>query len=731
MIANFHSFVKGRVFNYNKGYSIVSQIKNMNLETFFSPRSIAVIGASTNVGSVGYTLTENLLENGYTGTIYPINPKTETLFGLPCYAKISLIPHEIDLAIIIVPANIVPLVLREVGEKGVRSAIIISAGFKETGDEGRKLEEEITSIAKEKNIALLGPNCLGFLRPSIGLNASFAKVLPSDGTIAFFSQSGALCTALLDLSKDSLGFSHFVSIGNKAIIDENSLLKFLSTQKEVSVMSLYTEGITDANKLIETGQAILARVDAKPIIALKSGTTIAGTEASSSHTGALAGSDSAYTALFKQARIVRAESFENLIDLLSVFSHNALPENNRIAIITNAGGLGVLATDSAIENDLRIAHLSDETKSKLRSFLPPSASVNNPVDVLGDALADRYRYALESIIGDDSVDIILVIVTPQTMTEDVKTAEAIISIKKHYHKPIVAVFAGKESFRAGIDLLHANDVAVFAYPESSMRALGALARVTAWRTKLALPEIILPPCETEKAREILTKIQNEGRTTPTEKETSEILSAYGFPFFSIYEVQTKEEAIVAGEKIGKKVALKIVSPDIIHKSDAGGVILGIDPKKTGEAFERLIETVKKNVPDARIDGALIVEMAESGGKELLLGLKKEPGLGTLLVFGLGGIYVETLKDVTMRFVPVNENDIEEMIHELKSSAILTGVRGEAGIDMKYLKETLMRLAQFAIDFPEVAELDINPLLVFSEGANFRVLDARIRLEKTL
>ncbi|OIQ01685.1 MAG: hypothetical protein AUK58_04145 [Candidatus Moranbacteria bacterium CG2_30_41_165] len=701
----------------------------MNLSTLFEPQSIAVIGASTKVGTVGYTLTENLLHNGYAGTIYPINPKAETLFGLPCYANISLIPHEIDLAIIIVPASIVPLVLREVGEKGVMSAIIISAGFKETGETGRKLEEEIIAIAKEKNIALLGPNCLGFLRPSLGLNASFAKVLPSDGNIAFFSQSGALCTALLDLSKEALGFSHFVSIGNKAIIDENILLQFFSADKNVSVMSFYTEGITDASSVIETGRAILARPDAKPIIALKSGTTTAGTKASSSHTGALAGSDSAYTALFKQARIIRAESFENLIDLLSVFSHNTLPENNRVAIITNAGGLGVLATDAAIESGLRIAEFGEETKTKLRDALPPSASVSNPVDVLGDALAERYQYALERVVKDDNVDMMLVIVTPQTMTEDVKTAEAIIAIKKHYHKPIVAVFAGKASFRAGIDLLRENAVAVFSYPESSMKALGALAQITKWRTMPSVPNITLANIDKEKASEILTKVREDGRLTPTEKETSEILKAYGFPFFATYEVTTKEEAITAGRAIGKKVALKIVSPDIIHKSDAGGVILGIDPDNIGEAYDTLMKTVKKNVPDARIDGALVVEMAEKGGKELLLGLKKEPGLGTLLVFGLGGIYVETLKDVTMRFVPLEESDIEEMVQELKSSALLTGVRGEAGIDMRTLKELLMRLAEFALAFPEVEELDINPLLIFSDKENFRVLDARIRLSK--
>jgi len=703
----------------------------MQLKTLFSPRSIAVIGASTKIGSVGYTLTENLLKNGYAGSIYPINPKTDNLFGLPCYANIFLIPHEIDLAIIIVPANIVPLVLREVGEKGVPSAIIISSGFKETGEAGKKLEDEITLISKEYNIALLGPNCLGFLRPSLGLNASFAKILPEDGKIAFFSQSGALCTAILDITHDALAFSHFVSIGNKAVINENELLRFFASDKNIDVISFYTEGLIDSAKIIETGRAVLSQSDAKPIIALKSGTTPAGTQASSSHTGALAGSDDAYEALFKQARIIRATSLENLLDLLSVFSNNHLPENNRVAIITNAGGPGVLATDSAIDSGLRIASLGEETKKKLRAVLPPSASVNNPVDVLGDALALRYQNALEIIAVDEETDMILVIVTPQTMTEDIKTAEAIISIKKHYDKPIVAVFAGKKSFSAGIELLRKNNVATFAYPESSMMVLGSLARVTHWRKQIAIPPIKLTNIDQKKAEIIIAKVKNESRTALTEKEASGVLQTYGFPFFATYEVRSKEEALEVAQKIGTNVALKIVSPDIIHKSDAGGVMLGVDPNNAGEAYDRLIATVKKNAPDAKIDGALVVEMAGKGGKELLLGLKKEPGLGTLLVFGLGGIYVETLKDITMRFIPLSESDIDEMVREIKSFALLSGIRGETGIDVLYLKELLMRLAKFALDFPEIAELDINPLLAFPKGNDFRVLDARIRLEKNV
>lgn len=699
----------------------------MPLQTLFAPKSIAVIGASTQIGSVGYTLTENLLKNGYSGTIYPINPKTDTLFNLPCYPKISLVPYDIDLAIIIVPAPIVPLVLRETGEKGVHNVVIISAGFKETGEEGKKLEDEVVAIAQEFDMALLGPNCLGFLRPSLGLNASFAKLIPQDGNIAFFSQSGALCTALLDLTVDSLRFSHFVSIGNKAVIDENEFLHFFASDQDVKTISFYTEGLTDANTIIETGRAILGLPNPKPIIALKSGTTLAGTQASSSHTGALAGSDDAYEALFKQARIIRAKNLEQLSDLLSVFSCNPLPENDRIGIITNAGGLGVLATDAAVKAGLNIATFEDETTKKLQAVLPPSASVHNPVDVLGDALASRYHSTLEIVALDKGTDMLLVIVTPQTMTEGEETAKAIIDTRKRTSKPIVAVFAGKESFTASIALLQEHHITTLTYPESSVEALAALACVAKWRKQIPPVPIHLSNINKEVANQVITRVKKEGREALTEQEASHVLEAYGFPFFSSHVVKNKHEAVKAAYAIGKNVALKIISPDIIHKSDAGGVILDVHPADVENAYDRILANVKKHSPRAKIDGVLVVEMAEKGGKELLLGLKKEPGLGTLLVFGLGGIYVETWKDISMRFIPLEATDIDEMVQEIKSYALLEGVRGEKGIDLLYLKELLGRLAQLALDFPEIEELDINPLLVFPERTNFRVLDARMRI----
>ncbi|HLC95344.1 MAG TPA: acetate--CoA ligase family protein, partial [Patescibacteria group bacterium] len=612
--------------------------------------------------------------------------------------------------------------------RDVRSAIIISSGFKEMGEAGRALEEEIVSIAKEYDMALLGPNCLGFLHPAIGLNASFAKRMPKNGDIAFFSQSGALCTALLDLSADSLGFSSFVSNGNKAVIGENELLRFFAQDEETNIISFYSEGLSDAPKIIETGRAILSRSVAKPIIALKSGVTEAGTLASSSHTGALAGSDAAYQALFKQARILRAENLETLLDMLTVFSHNPLPQGNAVGIITNAGGLGVLATDAAVTYGLTLAPLSPETKKKLE-HLPPAAGKNNPVDVLGDALADRYRMALEALANDTSVDMLLIIVTPQTMTQAKETAEAIADVKQYSQKPIVAIYAGKESLAEGLTMLQKNNIATLTYPESGAQALSALWQIALWRKQFASTPFAFDDIDHATAQKIMSTVKNENRTALSEEEVSTLLRAYGFPLLESHIVTTREEALAITQKIGKPSVMKIVSPDIIHKSDVGGVILDVTPDTGATAFDQLMSQVKSHLPEARITGALIAEMVDRhNGHEIILGLKKEPALGTLVLAGLGGIYVETFKDVAMRFVPLQEEDASEMLAELQSYPLLQGARGQQGIHIPTLLHLIGRLSQLATDFPHITELDINPIVVFSEPENFRVLDARISVE---
>ena len=554
--------------------------------------------------------------------------------------------------------------------------------------------------------------------------------MPQSGEIAFFSQSGALCTALLDLGGDDLGFSYFVSTGNKSVTGENELLRFFAEDERVKLLSFYSEGLRDSEKLIETGRALLARAESKPVIALKSGVTLAGTAASSSHTGALAGSDAAYQALFKQARMIRAESLEHLLDLLSVFSKNPLPAGNRLGIITNAGGLGVLATDSAVLHGLEIATLSPETKTKL-GVLPAAAGINNPVDVLGDALADRYRFAIDALVADEHVDMLLVIVTPQTMTQAKETAEAIADAKRHGGKPIVAVYAGKESLAAGLEVLQKNNVATVVYPESGAQALAALLQVTEWRKKSATATpFAFDDIDQAAARAIINQAKEDGRVALTETEAAAVLKAYGFPLLETHTVTNKEEAEAVAQKFGRPVVMKIVSPDIVHKSDVGGVLLRVEPHEGAAAYDKLMAQVKQHAPDARIEGALISEMiAQDHSHEIILGLKKEAGLGTLVLAGLGGIFVETFKDVSMRFSPLLPEDADEMLHELVSFPLLEGARGQIGVHIPTLIEMIGRLSVLAKDFPEIAELDINPVLAFPESKDFRVLDARLRLEK--
>lgn len=700
----------------------------MSLHTLFSPKSIAVIGASSRPGSVGNDVAKNLVESDFRGQVYLVNPKGGILFGRTCYPSIQDIPDTIELAIIIVPASVVPTVLREAGEKLVRAAVVISAGFRETGPAGQALENELIAIANEYKLELLGPNCLGFIRPHLFLNASFASTTPTDGQIAFFSQSGALSSAFLDLGRGSLGFSTFASIGNKALIDERALLAHFAEDDATRVIGFYTEGLSDAYALIHAGQALLAKK--KPVIALKSGTTVAGTTASSSHTGAVAGSDAAYDALFRQAGIVRAAHFQELLEFLASFSQNPLPRGNRVAIVTNAGGLGVLATDAATENGLVMATFEQATIQALQSVLPEAANSHNPVDVLGDALAERYAQALTIVARDPGVDLLLVILTPQTMTEDAATARAIVSLRRaRPDLPIATVFSGQKLVERGIRLLNEGGVVNFLYPERAARALGALYRVQAWQhlSPRQPLDFDLPQVKEAEARQVLDETRQQGQVQLGQESAATFLKAYGFPFIESTIVKSPEEARAFALRLGRPLALKIVSPDIIHKSDVGGVILNVQPENADVTYQHLLTTVKVHAPHATLVGALAAEMSAPDSLELLLGLKQEPGLGTLIVVGLGGIYVEIMKDISLRFAPLTERDMDEMIDELRAAPILAGARGQTPVDRKALKRYLTYLSDIAVRFPEVTELDINPLAIESDGKTMRVLDARLRL----
>jgi acetyltransferase len=516
----------------------------MSLSSLFHPKKIVIIGASTTVGSVGNSLTHNVLFGGYTGEVFLINPKATKLFNRRCFSDLKEIEETPDLAIIIVPAKVVPTVLREVGEKGIRSAVIISAGFKETGAVGAELESEVVRIATEFDISILGPNCLGYLSPTLSLNASFAssKLMPKKGSIAFFSQSGALSTALLDLTHAELGFSIFASIGNKAVLKEKEFLEWARDDEYTKIVALYSEDIQSSETFIEASRALLSLPNPKPLIVLKSGTTEAGTKASSSHTGSLAGSDAAYEALLRQAGAIRARSMNHLKNLLEGFSKNPPLAGDRVAIVTNAGGLGVLATDALEKNKLVLATISAETEARLHEFLPPAASAKNPIDVLGDALADRYAHTLDVIAHDAQVDAIIVIVTPQSMTDAIGTAGAIIRAKEQSGKPVLAVFAGRDALQKGSELLRKSGVALFTYPEEAAETLGGMYAFTIFQKETTSTPFSFPDIDTMKAHDIIAAARKDGRDRLTESEGYAVLSAYGFPILRSYEVHSATEA---------------------------------------------------------------------------------------------------------------------------------------------------------------------------------------------
>ncbi len=628
----------------------------------------------------------------------------------------------VDLAIIVVPAQFVIPVVTECGEKGVKNIVIISAGFKEIGEEGKARETALAELVTKYDLTLLGPNCLGFISPHQNLNASFAKQMPEPGSVGFFSQSGALSTALLDMTHESLAFSEFLSVGNKTALIEKDFLTYFNTEPNTSVIGFYSEDITDARSFIETGRTLT-----KPTIALKSGATDAGSKASSSHTGSLAGSDMAYSALFKQAHILRAETFQEFLDTLLITSKNSFPTGPHVAILTNAGGLGVLASDAVSKKGLVLAELSEETTQKLKDLLPPAASSHNPVDVLGDAPMKRYEDALNLIAEDTAVEMILVIVTPQSMTEATATAEALLRFREHSPLPLAAVFAGKDSFEEARALLNPT-MATYQMAEAAADALGALHTLALWSRSQENSQPRIPANINTAVSKIIAEAKIAQKTQLLAIEVESVLSNYGFTFPRAVTVTSRADAEENARLFTAPVVLKIISPEITHKSDAGGVILNILPENIGSAYDTLIETITKNVPEATIKGVSLNEQINRmHGKELILGIKTEPGLGKVIIVGLGGIYVEVLQDVSLRFAPLTRTDVTEMLGELKSKALLLGTRGEPPIDLEPIYEALLHLSDLAINHPEIESLDVNPFLVFPEGKKALALDARISL----
>ncbi len=696
------------------------------LETFFAPASIAVIGASRDPGKLGYAVLANLKEGGFAGPLYPVNPQADEILGLRAYPTVLDIPGAVELAVAVIPYPRVPAALEQCGQKGVPAAVVISAGFREAGREGLEREQELIQIARRYGIRLIGPNCLGVIDTRTPLNATFAAGMPPGGPIAFMSQSGALGTAVLDMAlAGQIGFSRFVSLGNKADVDEVDLLEAWEDDPDSRVILIYVEGLPDGQRFMEVARRVTRK---KPVVAVKSGVTRAGSRAVSSHTGSLAGSEAAYRAAFRQAGVVRADSMERLFDYARAFAYQPLPAGDRVAIVTNAGGPGILATDALERAGLQLAALRRETIEALMADLPGAASAANPVDVLGDALADRYEHALRLALADPGVDAVIVIVTPQAMTQIEETAHVIGRVTREADKPVLGCLMGQARIAAGIEVLRGYSVPNYPFPE---RAADALAAMVAYRQEQG--RTLYPPerfsVDSETVRKAFAQARQEGRISLGDSEARAILEAYGFPVPPSSLAASADEAVAAAEAMGYPVVLKIASPDILHKTDVGGVKLNLrSPTDVRDAFDLIVYRASRYVPGARIWGCLVQKMVP-GGREVLIGMSRDPQFGPLVAFGLGGIYVEALKDVVFRVAPFSRHEAEEMIGEIRAYPLLEGVRGEPPADHAAMADALCRVSQLVSDFPEIVELDINPLMVFEEGKGAIALDMRLVLAK--
>lgn len=696
----------------------------VNLEKLFSPDSVAVIGASHKKGKVGHDVLMNLIRFEYKGKIYAINPNPDKIMGLNPYPSISKVGGKIDLAVFAIPAPLVPHSLSECGKAGVKAAIIISAGFKECGPEGAKLEREVAEIAKEFNIRILGPNCLGLINTASSLNASFAAEMPLTGDIAFFSQSGALCTAILDWAvKEKIGFSKFASLGNKVDISESTLLKALGDDPDTKVILGYIEDVKDGREFMQVAREVTAK---KPVIICKSGGTQAGARAASSHTGSLAGSEAAFNAAFVQTGIIRAHSIQDLFDYAVAFSYQSLPSGERLAIITNAGGPGIIAADAVERSqNAKVASFNKETVDYLRKSLPVGAAVYNPVDVIGDADDERYRKALDGVLKDTNVDGAVVILTPQTMSKIKETAACIANLCNE--KPLFASFMGGKLVEKGLKVLHENKIPNYPFPERAVSSFDAMVK---YEKYLEIPKEKVKPfsVDKDKVKKILDDAVKSGQNAIPEYIAREVIQSYGFMLPKSVFAKTAYDACFVADKIGYPVVMKIASPDILHKSDIGGVKVGLaNTKQVEEAFYDMTQRAKRVMPEAVILGVLVQEMV-TGGKEVILGMSKDSQFGPLLMFGLGGIYVEVLKDVSFRIAPITSRESKTMIDEIRSVALLRGARGEKPTDIESIKEGLIRLSQLVMDFPIISELDINPLMVFpADKGGSIAIDVRINI----
>lgn len=698
----------------------------MAVSAFLSPKSIAIIGASDKEGSVGRAITSNIMK-GYKGKIYPISPTRDRVFDMPAFKTVLDVKDKIDLAVVVTKNDIVPAVLEECGKKKIQGVIVITAGFKEVNEEGRKLEQQLKDIVKKYGIKMIGPNCLGVMNldPKTMMNSTFLKITPKSGQIALVSQSGAICAALVeDASAQGIGFSAVISLGNKADMSEIDVLKMLAEHEQTKVIVMYLEDMGDGQEFLRVCKQITKKLK-KPVLVLKSGRSPEGAKAAMSHTGALMGSDEIYDAVLNQSGAIRVDSMEELFDYATAFSKQPLPLKGDLVIVSNAGGPAIISTDACSKYGIKMATIED-IRPKINAVIPPWGSSRNPVDIVGDADFNRFNNVLENVLAHKNVGSVIAMCTPSATLDYDKLAEVVVKMSKKYKKTMLASLMGLDEGIKNREILAAGGVPYYTYAEGAIRALRAMLRFSSW---LNTPEGTITKFKADKAavKKVFASVRKQGRTNLLEEEGQEVLRAYGFPLPQSLLAKTAADAVKHAKKIGFPVVMKIASPQIIHKSDAGGVKVGIASEQAvRDAFDQITKNAKKYDKNAQIKGVLIQEMVK-GGKELIIGSKQEPGFGPVIMLGMGGIYVEVLKDVTFRLAPVTNKEADDMIGSIKTKKLLEGVRGEKPADKKKLSELIQKLSALVTDFEEIKELDMNPVLVMEQGKGCKILDIRIGL----
>ena len=694
-----------------------------SISPFFNAKGVAILGASTNPKKLSYGILENLLTYGYQGGVYPVNPNAESILGRKAYASISDVPDPVDLAVVVLPVTIIMETMREIGERGIKTVVIITGGFKELGPEGAETEKSVKKLAETYGMRVIGPNCVGTIDVRTGLNSTFIKGVPPAGPIAFISQSGAICGGVIDFIINSkIGFSHFASLGNEMDVTETDMLEFFAEDENAKVIAMYVEGIQDGPRFMQVAREVSRK---KPIVFLKAGKNDAGAKAVSSHTGSLAGSYAAYQSALKQSGVIEVSTINELFNLAWALGSQPLPKGNRVAITTNAGGAAALAADSLDFNGFELAKISTEIQARLREKLNPSAQVSNPVDMLGSVSPEDYLWSLGNLDQDEGVDVLLPILVPQALVDTAGVAKAWVEIGNQTKKTLLSCLMGERSTKEAGQILNLNNVPVYTFPDQVGPVLKGMCEYKQVLAEKSFEEVSYKPAEKAKIDEARLAIGE--RKIIGEYESRLLLNAYDIPNIQGGLAKTADQALQIAEEIEYPVVLKIVAEGLIHKSDAGGIILNLrNSDELRVAFDELIERINTKEPSAEIIGAMVEKMAKKG-VEVIVGMRRDATFGPLMMFGMGGTMVELVKDIQFRAAPLSKDDIQSMVSETVAGKLLNGYRGAPIADFDSLYSVIAQLSHLAAEHPEIQEIEINPLIVYPKGEGVVAIDSRMIL----